>query len=257
MFNKKTEDDDSSFWLSYTDLITGFMVVFIILVLWYSTQNKDLTTLIKEKDKYKKQLNALDTLANVYKNYKKELYNELNSKLGKKLQDWNASLTEDLLVRFNDADVLFDLEESTLKPKFKTILDEFLPIYFGVLSEKKDITKYISQIRIEGHTAGNYKQDTEHYMKYIILSQNRSNNVLKYFMFSPFFRHLANDKKANLIFLLSSNGLSFGKTIDDNGIFTFQSGKQYSDKSRRVEFKIITTDEKILDQVYKIIDNKN
>jgi len=57
-----------------------------------------------------------------------------------------------------------------------------------------------------------------------------------------------------LQFWITANGLSFGRTLDDNKQLTALSGKQANNNySRRVEFRIITTSETLIEQVLKEI----
>lgn len=47
---------------------------------------------------------------------------------------------------------------------------------------------------------------------------------------------------------ITANGLSFGRSLDSDGIETFSSGKAIDkDKSRRVEFRIVTTGDDVLE----------
>ena len=63
-------------------------------------------------------------------------------------------------------------------------------------------------------------------------------------------------EKTSLIeFLLTANGLSYGRTVDANGELTIISNKPIDkQKSRRVEFRIITTSDKLIDKVLKELE---
>jgi hypothetical protein len=55
-----------------------------------------------------------------------------------------------------------------------------------------------------------------------------------------------------LDYWLSANGLSYGKTLDKDGLLTHKTGKSVDmDASRRVEFRIITTAEDVLEEFVK------
>ena len=132
-----------------------------------------------------------------------------------------------------------------------------LPRYFDIILKDKYKDK-IAEIRIEGHTdripAPIY--DKNPYIANMILSQRRSSEVVKYFVNMDYFKRLSEEKKKLIEFLLSANGLSYGRTVDDDGELTLISGKPINDdKSRRVEFRIITTSDKLVEQVLKQIED--
>lgn len=53
-----------------------------------------------------------------------------------------------------------------------------------------------------------------------------------------------------MAFLVTANGLSYGKTLDDDKALTFYSAKPINPSlSRRVEFRIITNSGDILNKV--------
>jgi len=83
-----------------------------------------------------------------------------------------------------------------LKPTFKNILDEFIPKYINVIN-KKEYSKSIKEVRIEGHTS---KELRNNFMYNIQLSQNRSNSVLDYIMNSEYFKNLSEIEKDKIKF---------------------------------------------------------
>ena len=59
-----------------------------------------------------------------------------------------------------------------------------------------------------------------------------------------------------LEYLFTANGLSYGKAVDDNDEYVYISKKSINRaKSRRVEFRVITTGEEAIDEFLKIKDN--
>ncbi len=69
-----------------------------------------------------------------------------------------------------------------------------------------------------------------------------------------YYHNLSNSTEQKLQFWLTANGLSYGRTLDDNKQLTTISGNQANnDFSRRVEFRIITTSETLVEQVLKEI----
>ena len=64
----------------------------------------------------------------------------------------------------------------------------------------------------------------------------------------PVYQNYTPQQQRLLEYWFTSNGLSYGKSLDDDGDFTIRSGKPINlQKSRRVEFKIITSGDEILE----------
>jgi outer membrane protein OmpA-like peptidoglycan-associated protein len=168
------------------------------------------------------------------------LFEAIEAGLGDKLEDWNAILDKErLAVRFQEAPeneprVLFEKNKATVQPGFRKILDEFVPLYFDILRKYQ---KDISEIRIEGHTAN--PGGSEDYFEGIELSQERTNNVLKYIL-----QDIKHDKSEEYwtgelewaVKLIVANGFSHSRPVLDDGIPNW-------DASRRVEFRVRTNAE--------------
>lgn len=70
-----------------------------------------------------------------------------------------------------------------------------------------------------------------------------------------YFKSLSTKEITLIEYLLTANGLSYGRTVDDNGILTINSNQPINNqKSRRVEFRIITTSDKLIDKVLKDLE---
>ncbi len=234
-----SEKSDNN-WISFSDIMTVLMVVFLFIAISYILEVQ------------KKQAER-DEIFEEFKATKEELYNELDSVFKADFEKWEVKLDKDLSIKFTNPDVLFASGKKDIKPKFDTILQSFLPRYFGVLLQEKYKDK-ISEIRIEGHTdavpAPEY--DADPYIGNIILSQLRSTEVLKYFRNMNYYSTLSKLDEKKLQFWLTANGLSYGRTLDDNKELTILTGNPANNKfSRRVEFRIITTSEKLVDRVLK------
>ena len=231
-----------SFWIPYADLMTVFMVIFLFISLAYMG-------LVQYQKKEQ------DKIFEEYKKTKENLYSELNEAFYKDSAKWNLELDKDLSIRFTNPNVLFQSGSSVITPVFQNILTEFFPKYLNVIMQEKYRDK-IAEIRIEGHTddvAIHKTSDT--YIDNIQLSQDRSRNVLQYLRSLNFYKNLPVDKEQLLQFLFTANGLSYGRTLDINKQLTYISKKQIDkEKSRRVEFRIVTTSELL---VQKVIDQLN
>ena len=237
MKNKK-----ENFWIPYADLMTVLMVIFLFISLAYM----GLVQIQKKQQ---------DKIFEEYKETKENLYDELKETFKNDFQKWNLELDKDLSIKFTNPNVLFQSGKSDVTPIFQQILTEFFPKYLAVITKEKYKDK-IAEIRIEGHTddVPIHKTD-DPYIDNIQLSQDRSRNVLQFLRGQPAYVNLPVDKEQLLQFWLTANGLSYGRTLDTDKKLTYNSRRPVDkEKSRRVEFRIVTTSELLVE---KVIDQLN
>jgi len=232
-------------WISFSDIMTGLMVIFMFIAIAYILE-------------VQKRQDERDEIFEEFKATKEELYYELDSVFQNDFDKWQVELDKDLSIKFTNPEVLFASGKTEIRPYFKLILDNFLPRYFDILLQKKYRDK-ISEIRIEGHTdtvpAPNFDKDP--YIGNVILSQLRSAQVLKYFRQMEYYDNLTVEDERDLQFWLTANGLSFGRTLDTNKELTIFSGNVANNEfSRRVEFRIMTTSDKLVEKVLKDMARK-
>ncbi len=237
MSNKK-----ENFWIPYADLMTVLMVIFLFISLAYMG-------LVQYQ---KKQQNKI---FEEYKQTKENLFNELKETFKNDFQKWNLELDKDLSIKFTNPNVLFQSGSSEITPMFQQILTEFFPKYLGVIMQDKYKDK-VAEIRIEGHTDDvPIHRTNDPYIDNIQLSQDRSRNVLQFLRGLPSYQSLPADKEQLLQFWLTANGLSYGRTLDSNKQLTFISKNQIDkEKSRRVEFRIVTTSEILVQKVIEQLE---
>lgn len=228
---KKKED----FWIPYADLMTVLMAIFLFIAIAFVTniqiQNKSRDSQIEE-----------------YLKSKKDIYNDLNTIFKNDFKKWNLELDKDLSIRFSDPNFLFKSKESELPTQFKVILNDFFPKFLTVINNKKYRNK-IQEVRIEGHTDDLpvEKNTIDPYIDNMTLSQERAKNVLLYFRHSKCYKNLSLNDQKFLSFILTANGLSYGRALDNNKKFTYISGQKINKPfSRRVEFKIVTSSDQII-----------
>ncbi|MEF3077411.1 OmpA/MotB family protein [Winogradskyella poriferorum] len=236
------ESSDNN-WVSFSDIMTVLMIIFLFISISYMMQ-------------VKKEQAQRDEIFEEFKATKEELYNELNTVFKDDFQKWDVKLDKDLSIKFTNPDVLFQSGRTNIRPYFSEILNKFLPKYFDVILQEKYKDK-ISEIRVEGHTdnvpAPRYDQDP--YIANTLLSQERSSEVIKHFREMDYFKSLSSKEIILIEYLLTANGLSYGRTVDDNGKLTINSNQPINNqKSRRVEFRIITTSDKLIDKVLKELE---
>lgn len=236
MANKK-----DNFWIPYADLMTVLMVVFLFISIAYM----GLVQLQKNKQ---------DKIFKEYKETKESLYKDLNKEFKDDFKKWDLELDKDLSIKFTNPQVLFKSGASEITPKFKQILNNFFPKYLSIVLQEKYKHK-IAEIRIEGHTDNIAIHETDDpYIDNIKLSQDRSRNVLQFLRKLPYYKKLSPLKEQVLQFWITANGLSYGRTLDKNKKLTYNSKNKIDiEKSRRVEFRIVTTSEILVDEVLKQI----
>lgn len=221
---------NQSNWISLSDMMTGLMLVFLFL------------SILAIHEVQKREQLTKDIVTEFAVN-RADLYEELDAAFQDKYQKWNMVLTRDLSIKFENPDVLFGYLQANITSHFQSILDEFIPTYLSILNQEK-YKETIKEVRIEGHTAS-----WPDYLFTVKLSQNRANAVLSYILNSDFFQQFKEPEKTKFKFWLTSNGLGLGRTLDETGHFTFFSEKPVSVVSRRVEFRIVTTSEELVDEI--------
>lgn len=225
--------DDSSHFISLSDIMTALMMVFMFISVAIITQiQKENVSGLRESQQ-KRQQHLAATMIDA---------------VDSKLDRWGASIDADnLTITFVDsagtgavsgggsiADfrsrTLFDVGSSELSPEFKQTLSEFFPVYIKWVQKNKDL---IQEIRIEGHADSTGKAgqtERESYFFNMALSQARTISVLEYCMTLPNF---TNTDFENMKEFITANGFSFSHVIKD------ASGRENRAASRRVEFRAL------------------
>lgn len=233
-----------SFWIPYADLMTVLMLIFLFIAMAYMGLQQ-----VQAKQK--------DQLFEDFKKTKEELYHDLDSTFKSDMQEWNLEIDRDLSIKFTNPEVLFQSGSSEISPRFKEILDEFIPKYLDVILDPKYADK-ITEVRIEGHT------DTvpigfglDPYISNVKLSQDRSRSVLEYMRLNEHYTGLPDSSQLRLQFWFTANGLSYGRTLDQNKHLSRESGLPVDNlNSRRVEFRIVTSSDQIVEEALKRIEQE-
>lgn len=214
-------------WVSISDMMAGLMMVFLfIAVVFMQKINQD-------KD-------AMLEIANTYADTKSKLNEALHNEFDKDLERWGAEILLDNTIRFKEPDVLFTRSSSKIREKFKSILNDFFPRYVSILTDESFV-KDIVEVRIEGHTSSIYRKESTIQSAYLYnarLSQNRAFSVLSYLFALP---DVSLHEKW-LVKVFRANGLAFAKRI-------FENGTESLEKSRRVEFRVMTNTQERIEQI--------
>jgi chemotaxis protein MotB len=216
-------------YLSIADLMSGLMMIFLFIAIAFMIN-------------VQRQNDAMTKIAVVSEETRKNLHHDLSIEFKSDLKNWNAEILKDNTIRFKSPNVLFETGKSELSLKFKAILKIFFPRYIKIIQK---YSNEIKAIQIEGHTSSDWLNSQNINIRYINnmeLSQQRALSTLKY-CYSLF----ANQAQQRdwLQQVLKANGLSFSKRIFN------ADGSENADKSRRVEFKIVTKAEEKLNQILK------
>lgn len=215
MFGGWTDNEENNFWMSYTDLVTGFMIIFIVISLTISLLKTEESFL---ESKYTELIGEFETI------FKEQPAIEV---------------ADSATIRFSiKNEQLF--EPSNHKPTtyFKGILNEFIPLYYGQLEalyrEERDFFT-IKEIRIEGHT------DTiGDYVNNLITSSARALEIQKYIVRHDYFKNLNPTFQEFVLGNSIACGYAYTRPLDIAGSSITAEDQIYDpDKSRRVEFRVL------------------
>lgn len=224
--------EKNNVWMSVSDLMTGLMIIFLFIAVAYMIQVKENQNVLTD-----------------YVETRSKLHDKLVDEFKDRPEEWQLVIGKDLSMKFNNPEVLFATGSAELTPKFKQILDEFLPKYIDILINDS-LCSRIKEIRIEGHTDDmQFKNSTnDPFIDNARLSQARSLAVLTYIRQMSAMKRYTPEQQHRMEFWFTANGLSYGKSLDSNGEYSFISGNPIDRTlSRRVEFRIVTNGDEILE----------
>jgi outer membrane protein OmpA-like peptidoglycan-associated protein len=216
-------------WISLSDLMTGLMMLFMLIAIAFMLKVQADAAKPKQE-------------AEQYRQVREELYKDLYAEFKDRLTAWNAALTENLVLTFQGPEVLFDTGKVDLKPRFKQILQDFFPRYVKIITLPK-YESSIREIRIEGHTSSDWNGSTgteEAYFQNMELSQGRTRSTLRFVLKLP-------EVLQDIAWLrrnLTANGLSSSRLI-----FKQDGTAEDAERSKRVEFRILTDAEAKIDKI--------
>jgi outer membrane protein OmpA-like peptidoglycan-associated protein len=222
-------------YIAFSDVMTCLMIIFLFIAISY----------------------IMEVFSANFK--KDEIYNTITDQMINQLNRQNVKLGKDLSLKFinqdnNDSDVLFVPGSAEMTVSFKQKLDSIWVPYQNIISQDTFLN-YISEIRIEGHTdTSPPKKSTQNSYEYNLnLSSQRAQSVLHYVQNMDCYINLDKQKKERLQFLMTANGMSFSRALNDSGQIAYTSKLKTisNDKSRRVEFRIVTTNEKLIQNLIK------
>ena len=222
-------------YIAFSDIMTCLMIIFLFVAISYIMEVFS-TNFIKD-----------------------EMYNTITEKMIDELEKNNVKLGKDLSLKFfnndkNNKDVLFETGAEEMTENFKTKVSEIWPLYQNIITQDTFLN-YISEIRIEGHTDTLPPKNSisNSYEYNLNLSSLRAQQVLKFIKDQPSYLSLDSTKKSRLQYLLTANGMSYSRALNDSNEVAYLSNNKSinQDKSRRVEFRIVTTNQKLIESLIK------
>jgi len=224
-------------WISISDMMTGLMMIFLFITVSYAHQ------ITKQSENAISKNTDVKEIVLELVNNKTKIAESLHEEFDDDLEKWGASIDDqNLRIRFESPEVLFQPGRSDVTPLFNEILSDFWPRYLKILSENQSA---ILEIKIEGHTSSDWStrvSRNESYFKNMELSQDRSRNVLKKCLqYTP--KDLLEWSRSSV----TANGFSFSRLIYN------ELGEEDSEKSRRVEFTILVRSDDKIDDIEEIL----
>lgn len=244
------EQETEEHWVSISDVMAGLMVIFLFIAISYMLNVR------LKADEIIVYKNEVEKLLDAYKNLQAALYKELRAEFegssSKRAQfrvAWRGALDmETLSIRFKKT---FTQGDATVPNAFKNVLRNFFPRYIAILT-KPEYRNEVAEIRIEGHTSSEWFDAVgldRAYYNNMKLSQDRSRNVLQYVLEIKHPKITRN--KEWIKKHLTANGLSSSKLIFK------PDGSQNREESRRVEFRVVTKSEKLINEIEQLMKRFN
>ena len=227
-----TEHSGGEEWVSVSDLMSGLMLVFLAIAIFFMIQ--------VDSDR-----RDLENIAVLYEQLQAGLYEQLQSEFSGDLERWNAEIDSTTLsVRFREPDVFFEPGEAELKEEFIVILRDFFPRYITVLTGD-GYREHIREVRIEGHTSSDWIGLTglQAYESNMRLSQERTRTVLGFVVRLPGVTEAWDEWLKQR---LTANGLSSSRPV-------IVGGSEDREQSRRVEFRVRTDAEEQMEAILRRI----
>lgn len=243
MFQKQSDREEISFWLSYTSLMAGLLFIFILLIGAIFLKSIVLKSNV-EKDRKIEELNAqIILMQNISQEQKVKIKSVTGVKL-KVIAELKESLGKNISFDTKSgslrlsSNILFDKGSFILKERAKIELKNVFINYIGSLLSNKTVKNKLDRIVIEGHTDSDGT-----YLLNLNLSQQRAYAVMNYLLSLEF------TKRNNLQALLVASGRSYLDTITND--------KNQEDKllSRRIEIKFRLKNDDAMYQIERILDS--
>lgn len=238
----KDKGEEHNFWMSYTDLMSGFLIVFIIATIIYQHENNKFIDFNNKLNEMGYDLDDAEEMLGDYIAKKTDMLN-INDKFKDVFTQVDTNCyyfdSVECSIRLYPPDgcIFFKTDSSTMQPVLKNIISTIGRPFVEKAMELKENYPNM-EIRIEGHTDTQGRFKPNGFIHNLELSSNRASSVYK------FIYEKCNLTPEQVEFVeerMISVGYSYAKPLDVNGrIVPINSNKIVLDKSRRIEFRIIS-----------------
>lgn len=234
----KYSGEEHNFWMSYTDLMSGFLIVFIIISIIMFKYYDGMKT---KNEEYKVKLGKLSQTVDSLKgaNLKNLIYEyrtvfHSNQYINIEFDSSRGSI---VLTHQNSNNDLFPKGKAEFQPELREYLDEIrLPLVDKTMNLWKRRNYTNVELRIEGHTDPDGKESVrgsdDSFLYNLDLSSQRANRVYRYILDRELNSEQREFVKKNMI----SVGYSFSSRVVSKDI----DDKEKDASSRRIEFRIIS-----------------
>ena len=226
-----SDPEEENFWPTFTDLLSVIILVILMVFISYTIVARISTYETREiQQEISRQI---DDVAGFREEIALLLQDEIEE------SPLNVAVDDDSGTIVFSGGVLFETDSAEIRPEFKEMLEQIIPIYMETLLDEQ-YRDNISQIIVEGHT-----DDRGSYIYNLELSQERAFNVVQYILSDQFpdFEH-----KELLQDYITANGKSKNQLITD------ETGQVDREKSRRVEFKFNIRDRYWIEGLEEVIN---
>lgn len=221
----KEKEEEHDFWMSYTDLISGFLIIFIIASIVYYVQNKKILDAFDGRSPQEvtgiiNEIKSKGNMININQDFK-EVFDNVDG-----IEIMPDSVGSIRFYPAKGANMMFESDSAVMLENLQSRIRAIGKKFVSRAIELKKEGKNILEIRIEGHT------DTDGtFLHNMSLSSGRAFAVYSFIHDKC---DLNSEEKQFVEDYMISVGYSYAKTVVDD------RGYENKDKSRRIEFKIIT-----------------
>lgn len=220
------------YWMSYSDLMAGVLLMFILLLVLALQQNA------VERSTREAEIQSLRLRIEQQLGISQRIIAALEARIREKEQVLRIEVDQQTgAIRFGEG-ILFDYGSARPSPAGRQQLDSFFPLYAEVLLGDPEFRPHVAQIIVEGHT-----DSDGGYMSNLALSQARATAVTEHLLMSS--RLLP--WREELERFLTANGRSESEPIDTNAT---DAGRQ---NNRRIEFKFRLRDQEAFAELQRIL----
>lgn len=239
-------ENNQSHWIPLSDLMTGLMMMFMLIAIVFMLRVEQTTTLVVQE----------------LEQTKKELLQALQTEFAKNLKQWDAEILGDMTIRFKSPAAMFETGKSELTSKAKNDLTEFFPKYMKVITSDKFYSA-IKEIRIEGHTSSDHSGDCSAPCTHKLQYQNLPLDIRKYLCNIDLSQDRANTTNEFIYGIEEAKQYHpqmMGKIrlvdIGSAEPVLLADGSEDKDRSKRLEFKIVTNAEDRMKNIAAVLNAK-